>query len=103
LRIGRDTNRKLSTNMRGAGSALPPTLRALSRHPIRIYGHVVLCLLGNMCNAKARQIKKMAARLAGEEEVGQREAGPQVCVGGRGRVLDVIVPDVRPWNMTSKS
>jgi hypothetical protein len=88
--------------MRGAGSALPPTLRALSRHPIRIYGHVVLCLLGNMCNAKARQ-KQNGGRLAGEEEVGQREAGPQVCVGGGGRVLDVIVPDVRPWNMTSKS
>lgn len=50
-----------------------------------------------------RAKNKMAARLAGEEEVGQGEAGPQVCVGGGGRVLDVIVPDVRPWNMTSKS
>ncbi|MFN9940996.1 MAG: hypothetical protein ACK56I_16110, partial [bacterium] len=86
----------------GAGSALPPTLRAPSLHPIRIYGHVVLCLLGNMCNAKARQ-KQNGGRLAGEEEVGQREAGPQVCVGGGGRVLDVVVPDVRPWNMTSRS
>jgi hypothetical protein len=44
----------------------------------------------------------MAARLAGEEEVGEGEAGPQVCVGGGGRVLDVIVPDIRPWNMTSR-
>ncbi len=48
-----------------------------------------------MCNAKARQ-KQNGGRLAGEEEVGQGEAGPQVCVGGGGRVLDVVVPDVRP-------
>jgi hypothetical protein len=87
--------------MRGAGSALPPTLLSPFSPSDTDLRTCRPCLLGNMCNAKARQ-KQNGGRLAGEEEVGQREAGPQVCVGGGGRVLDVIVPDVRPWNMTSR-